>query len=989
MNLENLKYDAFISYRHVDPDQFVAENLHKQLEAFRLPKNIVKKLSPDKKNKITRVFRDQEELPLASNLADPITNALQSSDFLIVICSPRLSESLWCNKEIDTFIEMHGRSRILAVLAEGEPAKSFPEQLLFKEEKTVLPNGQIKLERIPVEPLAADVRGCNKKEIFKNIKQELLRLTAPMFDLSYDDLKQRHREQKIRRMITASLAVSTICLAFGTFSTSLALRIHKQSKEIEQQSREISAQSEEITAQYNQALITRSKSLANTSLRLLEEGDRIQAMLVAREALPKDPDQPDIPYTADAAYALTEASLLYKNDEQILPIHVLDHDAQVNFSILSPEGDRILTVDTFGNLSVWDALSGEKLWESLLESSHSSYSDQMVAFLNNNLVIYPTTTGIGIYDLVQKSTLTEIPDIFYTSLACDSKGTLIAAVNGRSVYVLSSKDGSLINEYTLPDTIPFAGMLTFSPDGSMLAISGNQGLSDSQQENHLIVINPVTGQLLHDYKAPSPSIGKILFSGNSLFAIVNEEINLGSYDLYTDGGICSFDLNTKSKMNWFYKTKEQILSDFSFLETAGENYIVCNSYDTLRVLNQEDGSIISEISFEREIINYSPLTDGKGVFLVTGNGEYHVLYIEKSKRIQDYVLPYIFTCNSDNVKNFHFGDGFYASLPYASTQITVYDKAKGSGYQKLAPIEGNLVDVDANDSETTLLIAASNEVTLFDLAKKKPLKVLPFDSLVIGASFVEDGSHYFTVAASDKLYLYDAATFELVREAPLDKNYYQFHSFDANKTYAVFHSYDEFSVYDLTKGELLNQVKLDSGTKQTNVFAVSNKKDLYATASTISKELILNQIDSQTATLRIPLRAGQVSYMNFDASDELLYITYRDGKVEAYDTNDLSLSKSYTSLSDETVSILSPKDADYSILIGGSDSYLMDQDKNISAHIDGLIEVLPKSKEFILLSGQTLATVPVYDIKEILKETELQLENKTLSKAQKQELYIE
>ena len=31
------KYDAFISYRHCDPDKYVAELLHKQMEAFRLP----------------------------------------------------------------------------------------------------------------------------------------------------------------------------------------------------------------------------------------------------------------------------------------------------------------------------------------------------------------------------------------------------------------------------------------------------------------------------------------------------------------------------------------------------------------------------------------------------------------------------------------------------------------------------------------------------------------------------------------------------------------------------------------------------------------------------------------------------------------------------------------------------------------------------------------------------------------------------------------
>ena len=71
MGKKTYKYDAFISYRHGGADQFVAENLHRQMEAFKLPANVAKKISekdPEAKTKISRVFRDQEELPLATNL---------------------------------------------------------------------------------------------------------------------------------------------------------------------------------------------------------------------------------------------------------------------------------------------------------------------------------------------------------------------------------------------------------------------------------------------------------------------------------------------------------------------------------------------------------------------------------------------------------------------------------------------------------------------------------------------------------------------------------------------------------------------------------------------------------------------------------------------------------------------------------------------------------------------------------------------------------
>ena len=40
-NNNGMYYDAFISYRHTDLDKFVAEELHKQLESFKIPKKII------------------------------------------------------------------------------------------------------------------------------------------------------------------------------------------------------------------------------------------------------------------------------------------------------------------------------------------------------------------------------------------------------------------------------------------------------------------------------------------------------------------------------------------------------------------------------------------------------------------------------------------------------------------------------------------------------------------------------------------------------------------------------------------------------------------------------------------------------------------------------------------------------------------------------------------------------------------------------------
>ena len=126
----NVKYDAFISYRHVKPDSEIATKLHKKLESYRLPKDVAKKVG---QKSLKRVFRDEAELAVSDDLAESIEEAIYNSKYLIAICSPEYLESRWCMKEIETFLEKSDRKHILLVLANGEPDNAFPEILTYDE----------------------------------------------------------------------------------------------------------------------------------------------------------------------------------------------------------------------------------------------------------------------------------------------------------------------------------------------------------------------------------------------------------------------------------------------------------------------------------------------------------------------------------------------------------------------------------------------------------------------------------------------------------------------------------------------------------------------------------------------------------------------------------------------------------------------------------------------------------------------------------------
>ena len=100
---QEYKYKAFISYSH--KDEKWGKWLHKKLETYGIDKNIQGRetFEGTVPARLFPIFRDREELPTASDLGRVISNALDDSNYLIVICSPNSAKSKWVNEEIKYF----------------------------------------------------------------------------------------------------------------------------------------------------------------------------------------------------------------------------------------------------------------------------------------------------------------------------------------------------------------------------------------------------------------------------------------------------------------------------------------------------------------------------------------------------------------------------------------------------------------------------------------------------------------------------------------------------------------------------------------------------------------------------------------------------------------------------------------------------------------------------------------------------------------------
>ena len=186
-------FNAFISYKHAPEDNRVAEAVHKGLERFHIPRRIRKKTGI---KRINRIFRDKDELPITSDLSDSIAHALADTDYLIVICSTATKESKWVPREIEYFLRNHTRRQITTVLVDGEPEDVIPDILKYEDRTFLNEQGQSYTVRVPLEPLSCDYRMSHNRAK----KEELPRLASALLGCSYDELMNRRRQYKIRRL---------------------------------------------------------------------------------------------------------------------------------------------------------------------------------------------------------------------------------------------------------------------------------------------------------------------------------------------------------------------------------------------------------------------------------------------------------------------------------------------------------------------------------------------------------------------------------------------------------------------------------------------------------------------------------------------------------------------------------------------------------------------------------------------------------------------
>jgi WD40 repeat protein len=480
---EPQKYFAFISYKREDEEWAVW--FQHELEYYHLPASLNGR--EDLPKEFRPVFRDVDELK-AGNLPEQIHEALASSANLIVICSPRSADSIWVNKEIESFVEIgnekgiNNLDRVFPFIVEGTPHAKDKTEECFPKILRDLPDDK--------ERIGGNVNESGRDKAFIKVMAGMLP------NISMDTLWNRYERDKAEEE---------------------RKKREERDKLLVMQSRFLSEKINHITKQ-----------------------DSYLARLLALEILPKDLSNPDRPYTPEAEKALRSAldynsavlrghtsfvsSVSYSRNGKLIVSSSYDHTARVwdvktgrqliilnghhwtvNSAYFSPDGKTIVTASDDQTIGIWDSKTGQLI--RFLEGH--TMDVKCAVFCPDGKRIFSASGDktIRIWD-VQTGELLQIwtgHDKRVNSISFSPDGeTLVSASDDQTMCLWDNKTGQKLTSFKgHTGEVCYA---SFSPDGRRIV--------SASHDKTIRVWDVKTGQCIQILEGHTSQVHFVTFSPN-------------------------------------------------------------------------------------------------------------------------------------------------------------------------------------------------------------------------------------------------------------------------------------------------------------------------------------------------------------------------------------------------------------------------------------------------------------------------------------------
>lgn len=682
-------YNAFISYKHAPLDMKIAEHVQRSLEHFHVPHKMKGKA---KHQKISRIFRDKDELPITSDLTETIIDALKKSEYLIVICSTNTKQSMWVKREIQMFLTTHTRDKILTVLCDGEPQDVIPEELTSVEKEYYdTATGFPHTVKIPIEPLSCDYRLPMKRAD----REELPRLAAALLGCSYDELQRRNRQYKMRRAAAVIGVAFAGLAAFGIYAA-------------------ISRQ--QIKANYVESLRGRSINLAYESGQLIDNNKRTDAIHLALASLPQDKwDQ--MPVTAQGVRAITNATNAYNTGSGMSFTATWNYKTDFNIKeITLSENERyIAAFDKLGNVCCWDTATHAQIVKMDL-----GIIPIKVLFVDNETLVLIFDKQISAYNIPTGKNIWNFDDfkkyssMFVDRIVCNN-GSLYIVLDDKTIGQLSMRDGSI--KRTFEPLKAFDGKsinnLTISPDGTKIAFLDNTYISDDALIHVLDIesgkqyTSPFTGEGLVSMKF-SDENHLCLIANTDLFQ--TNAVDYGEFVYINTTTMVLFCYDSQLNKLWQNELKfSNIVSNPEIMSIPQRNAILFSAGDVAMVIEANSGNVLNEIRTPTPILDVQDYnSNGLPEFLCTG-GQYVLQLSDKNNSIASVPL----SCS--NLFLGHISETLFV-VKYGTNDIVCLDRyVKDNEWQPVAApgnyYAGSNYFVECHDDKNLVVASSCNDTT--------------------------------------------------------------------------------------------------------------------------------------------------------------------------------------------------------------------------------------------------------------------------------------
>ena len=721
----NIHYNAFISYRHHPDDIKVARQIHRSLERFHIPKAIRKKRQGQGS---LRLFRDKEELPITSNLNDDIDDALRNSDYLIVICSVHTKESIWVQREIELFLKTHHRSKVLTVLASGEPYDVIPE-ILLKEDVVDPETGEMR--QVLVEPLSCDWRMKRGKAV----REELPRLAAPLLGCAYDELRQRQRQYRTRRLVAILTAALVSSLALAAYFLQTSITIHRANIQIQ--------------ANLEQSLRNQSRHLATAAREKLTEGDRLSAIALAAAALPGEGNER--PYVPEAEFVLTDALGIYQPVAQVKAVGTVGPGGQVGIrQFWVSEADHALYIyDVRQTLTVWDTQTMEK--KAAIDLGEG-YLIDLAPLPQGNALVHLDDVSDTLYCYGPDGTcLWQADEVWRMALLDDSAVLVIRSSGTQSdeLHILDTATGQQIRQPLPLDELSTGHASIQFPQkvytsGQPLLIRCSDGSAF-----RYCLIDLDTGSF-RDIPIPDTNLKLATVHGGKLFVMGMSEGN-GMVGAFESSRITApianpircYDLQTAELLWESAISSATFTGDRTLAPIPGQERLLCQSGAVFQVLDIATGETLARCEAGSSVISVTMGDMFASCILEDGyrcNYWYDENYCYESRYMESGLAQ---------------ADGFYA-LKFGGSAVMVY-REQAAEESWLVPVEGTASASDSLVFEDLVAVQNYSQIYLYDITAHAVRWQTAGGSRKLLA-FSQDGAKLWCADGNRRLVEFDTAT---------------------------------------------------------------------------------------------------------------------------------------------------------------------------------------------------------------------------------------